>query len=746
MPHTLTTGKPLTRLTGRRPLARAYRAILWVLMLSFLLLALHIWREVKTEVDERLGATTRQFAQMARAEFIHQEAMLRLLGSRLLDAGALDAPEKGRRLIEEMQRINPALAGYGLARPDGQLVLVSGVPAGRALPNLLDQEASHDGFLQALRASRMVVGRTYFFGLLRRWLIPVRLALRDGDRVRAVMAAGIDIDAPEALWNVMDVPPDMHVSLVRDDGYVQLRRPVAPEAYAGVYDHPVKWARTQAHDPFEAGALTRSEYVQGFGLSVVSAYPGGYRLRLFGMRILIPLALFLGILLTGYFFYRSACRSQKRYEAGLIHQATHDALTGLPNRHLIHDRLEREIAHAARQDGRFGVVYLDLDNFKQINDGFGHDAGDRLLQAVARRLQAVLREVDSLGRMGGDEFVVLMSELGEARDAEVLAQRLHAVFEQPFDLAGRAYFVTASIGIAVYPDDARDVGGLMSRADAALYRAKDRGRDCICFFEAAFDQEIERRTRLEQGLRQALRQGELYLLYQPKIDARSGRWVGAEALMRWHSRELGEVSPVEFIPVAEETGLIQALGGFALERALTDLRRIQQLAPDFQMAVNVSVRQFHERDFFEHTLDAVRRSGIDPAHLELEVTESIMARPIAGMERLREAGLQLAIDDFGTGFSSLGTLKRLPVTTLKIDREFVRDIETDPADKALVTAMIAVARELDLQVVAEGVETDGQTDYLRAQGCHLLQGFLFARPLSLDALLEGLAANHPQGG
>lgn len=723
----------------RRPLTWVYRAILVVLSLSFLVLAAHLWREVDRESRSALRATTRQFVQMARAEFAHQEAMLRLLGSRLLDAGALQHPEQGRRLIEEMQRVNPALAGFGLARPDGQLVLVSGVPAGRTLPNLLQREASRQGFREALARRHMVIGRTYFFDLLQRWLIPVRLALREGDnRVVAVMAAGIDIDAPKALWNVVQTPPGICVTLVRDDGYVQLRSDAGSHTYAEIYDRPVAWRPKDGGDPLRGDVLSDQASLPRLGLTVVSSYERNHRLRVFRHRLATPLALFLGIVLISLFFYRSASRSQRTHELELVFHATHDALTGIPNRSLIQDRLEMEIAHAVRQKTRFAVIYLDLDNFKQINDSYGHEAGDRLLQAVAARLKEVLRDVDSLGRMGGDEFVILVSELARSRDAEVLTQRIQGAFREAFDLAGREYFVTASLGIAVYPDDAEEPATLLSHADTALYRAKSEGRDRVCFFEARYNQEIERRTRLEQGLRQALSRGEIHVLYQPKVDAVTGCWVGAEALMRWRSADLGEVSPVEFIPLAEESGLIRDLGNHVLEVALRDLQRIHEQAPGFQMAVNVSVRQFQDPDFMADVMCRIQETDTDTTLLELEVTESIMAQPLPVMELLLDMGLRLAIDDFGTGFSSLGVLKRLPVSTLKIDREFVRDIELDPADRALVTATIAVADALGLNVVAEGVETAGQADFLREQGCAQLQGYHFARPLPLQALLDGL--------
>ncbi|MCG6965605.1 MAG: GGDEF domain-containing phosphodiesterase, partial [Chromatiaceae bacterium] len=300
-------------------------------------------------------------------------------------------------------------------------------------------------------------------------------------------------------------------------------------------------------------------------------------------------------------------------------------------------------------------------------------------------------------------------------------------------------FGTVSIGIALYPDDGSQTATLLQNADTALYRAKDEGRNCVCFFQPQHSMATARRTLVENALRNALERGEMRVEYQPKADGRSLAWESAEALLRWRSDDLGDVSPVEFIPVAEETGLIDVLGWFVLESALRDLQRIRELDPDFGMAVNVSVRQFRDAGFIPRLLEYLEGTGLPPGSLELEVTESIMAEAVPELEILREAGLRLAIDDFGTGFSSLSYLKRLPVTTLKLDREFVRDLETDNADRALITAMIAVARELELDTVAEGVETQGQLDFLRARNCSQLQGYRLGRPMPIGDLLAGLA-------
>ena len=694
------------------------------------------WYEAERHLLRELEHAASLMRQTVRAVLTHQESTLRVLGRRLEDVGALKEPERGRRLVEQMVALNETMAGFGLVRPDGQLLLVSTVPSGRPLPNLLEAAESRATFQEALRSDGMVVGRTYYFPLLERWLIPARIALRDSaGEVTLVMTAGIDIDAADALWNAIRVKPGMTLTLMRDDGHVQLVLPPVAGEREAVYapTAPAPAGVAEGMEPLEV----RSD-LQRYPLTVVARYDRAAVLREYGRRMAVPLMLFLGTVLAGLVVFRFVQRSQQRYEDDLVHQATHDALTELPNRPLLHDRIHQDIAHARRNGRRVAVMYVDLDQFKRVNDSLGHKVGDLLLKASAGRLKACLREGDTVGRLGGDEFLLLFPDLGSLDDAGLLATRVLEAFHQGFRFDGRELFNTVSIGVAVFPDDGATADVLLQNADTALYRAKDQGRNAVAFFEQEYNRVAARRVAVESALRIALERDELTLVYQPKCDATTRSWEGAEALLRWRSPLLGTVSPAEFIPVAEDSGQIDALGRFVLRRALKDLVRIQRVAPRFTMAVNVSVRQFNDPGLVDGVIRLLDEMGIAPDLLELEVTESIMAARVPQLDALRDAGLRLAIDDFGTGFSSLSYLKRLPVTTLKLDREFVRDLEADTADKALVTAMIAVAHQLDLETVAEGVETEGQAEFLRRQGCTRLQGFLLAGPMDLEELMARL--------
>lgn len=424
-------------------------------------------------------------------------------------------------------------------------------------------------------------------------------------------------------------------------------------------------------------------------------------------------------------------------EAEIHHLAYYDSLTGLPNRRLFRDRLAQTLA-AARRSNRWGaVLFVDLDQFKRINDARGHAVGDSLLKQTGARLAGSLRDQDTVARLGGDEFVVLLVNLGAAqadatRWATQVAEKIRSALAAPLRVDALDYQISASIGITVFPKAMESVDDLLREADTAMYRAKDMGRNAVSYFEPAMHTALQARFALEHDLRQALARGEMRLFLQPQVDG-AGGWVGAEALVRWERPGYGLVSPALFIPVAEESGIILALGQWVLEEACRLLRQLDAAGHALRLAVNVSPRQFRQSDFVACVNEALRSTGANPARLVLEVTEGLVIEDIcdtiAKMMELRLLGIHFSIDDFGTGYSSLAYLKRLPLHELKIDRTFVQDAPTDPNDAALVEAILAVAHHLNLVVVAEGVETQIQLDFLKQRGCGVFQGYFFDRPL-----------------
>ena len=429
--------------------------------------------------------------------------------------------------------------------------------------------------------------------------------------------------------------------------------------------------------------------------------------------------------------------------------AYYDPLTGLPNRRLLIDRLERELAHL-RRCGRLGaLLFIDLDNFKQINDARGHAVGDDLLRQVAQRLTNVLRQDDTVARLGGDEFVVQVGNLDPdvevaARQARLVAEKVRSVLEARYEVAGFPYSSTGSIGLTVFPrGDATTVDDLLREADTAMYRAKSGGRNRIEFFEAKMQSEVEERLAMEQDLQLAMAGEQFDVHVQPQVDAQ-GRIVGGELLLRWQHPQRGNVPPNIFIPLAEESALILQLGQMVLQRACEALARLQQAGRNWTLSVNVSPRQFRSPDFVECVSHVLKESGADARGLILEVTEGLLIEnwqdAVSRMSELVALGLRFSIDDFGTGYSSLAYLKKLPLYELKIDRTFVRDTPGDPNDTAIVEAILSVSQHLGLRVVAEGVETEEQAAFLKSHGCQCLQGYLYARPTPLAGWLDDVMA------
>ncbi|MEX6504302.1 PAS domain S-box protein [Pseudomonas zhanjiangensis] len=446
----------------------------------------------------------------------------------------------------------------------------------------------------------------------------------------------------------------------------------------------------------------------------------------------------------------------KEAQAQIQHLAYHDSLTNLPNRALLMDRLTQQIALLKRHDLRGALLFLDLDHFKHINDSLGHPVGDSVLKLVTARLEASVRQEDTVARLGGDEFVVLISGL-EGKRSEVtrqargVAEKLRRLLAEPMLLDGHRLQVTPSIGIALIPDHGDTPADLLKRADIALYRAKDQGRNAIQLFRSTMQEAASERLRLENDMRLALARGEFELYFQPQVDARNGQVIGAEALLRWQHPTLGPQSPALFIHVLEESGLILDVGGWVLAEScqvcaqLLDDKLIR--ADDFSLCVNISPRQFRQNDFVDRVESSLTNSLLPKPMLKLEITEGIVIQniedTIAKMNRLKRLGVSFAMDDFGTGYSSLTYLKRLPVDVLKIDQSFVRDATTDPNDAEIIRAIVAMARSLGLEMIAEGVEQQQQLDFLEQQGCHLYQGYLFSKPLPLMEF-RALLAHTPQ--
>ena len=435
---------------------------------------------------------------------------------------------------------------------------------------------------------------------------------------------------------------------------------------------------------------------------------------------------------------------RKHQEEHILHQAHFDSLTELPNRFLSLDRLSQLVSEAQRKQEMIAVLFLDLDDFKKINDTLGHDTGDKLLMETATRLESAVRSSDTVGRLGGDEFIILLSGISRASDAQPVAEALLNQFTDTFRIDNRELVLTASIGISIFPDDGDNMSELLGNADSAMYHSKEQGRNTYSYFTEEMNQAVSKRLLFEEQMHGALDRGEFKLCYQPQVELASGRIIGVEALLRWDNPALGKVSPLEFIPIAEQTGLIVAIGKFVITEALSKATQWQQkLGEPFTLAVNLSPRQFRDLNLANFIQESLEKAGMPASGLELEITEGVLLSGHAYIDHtlaaLNNLGVSIAMDDFGTGYSSLSYLRNYPFDVLKIDREFIQDIIDDPGDRELVNATIMMAHGLGLKVIAEGVETEKQRHYLSSQGCDLAQGYLFSKPLTHEEMSDLIA-------
>jgi diguanylate cyclase (GGDEF)-like protein/PAS domain S-box-containing protein len=423
----------------------------------------------------------------------------------------------------------------------------------------------------------------------------------------------------------------------------------------------------------------------------------------------------------------------KEKEARILHLANHDSLTGLPNRNLLQDRIEQAILHGQRHGTRVAVLFIDLDNFKTINDSLGHDVGDMLLQRVSLRVAECVREKDTVARQGGDEFIVVITELNNPQDAGVVATNILGALSAPYTIGNRELHSNASIGIAVFPEDGREVDTLLKHSDVAMYHAKSAGRNNFQFYAPEMNERAIERLMIESYLRHAIEYNELHIEYQPIVSVGENQPLAVEALLRWQHPYLGNVSPTTFIPIAEEAGLIGTLGEWVLRQACLQIRSWEnQGFAVGRVVFNLSPRQFRQNNLAQSIIDILQETGVKGSQIGLEITETVIVDnaefAIITLQELREFGIEISLDDFGTGYSSFGMLKRFPIDKLKVDRSFVRDIATDEADASVVAGIIAMAHSLGIRVVAEGVETQDQLEFIRGHHCDEYQGFFYSRP------------------
>jgi diguanylate cyclase (GGDEF)-like protein len=750
------------------------RLFLLLALIGTLLLAwslVDLWQTITERHESRQRSQIATLANATRAVMANQEVLLELLGRELLFHGEFEAGANGDvRLLDDLLDLNPLVAVYVLTDPAGDVLVINSGFEGVPLPNLARLSSTMESFEGALASDRMIVGRPLYVEVLERWVIPLAKAIRRTDgEIAGVLTAGMYLDGANPFFSPETyLGPRNTLQIVRGTDLYPLHwasrldqpagyfRNAIPREY---YDHAVASAEARSGQDIEFIKASRRPHsyrvVNALGPHLgMTVYDPTYdfwvlsqthldQLRLEFLRAgSVYVVVFVLLLVMILVALVSISRGERKRQAELIHKADHDGLTGLPNRRrMVQDF--RKMQHAY-PDG-LAVLFIDMDNFKSFNDGFGHMLGDRLLQLLGQRLADFIDENECIARVGGDEFVLLSPET----NAETLLKRandLIATLTQPSQLDGVLCELGCSIGIARTGDAGESLDEVLRAADVAMYAAKTR-RNTARLYEPSMGRQYLENIAIEQRLQVGIQQRSIRMEYQPQFDAER-RLIGIEALARWNDAELGEIEPEQFIAIAEASGLIDRMGDYILDRSLGEIDRLSdQTDAPLRLSINISVRQFMGPDFTERLLRRIRDLSSNSVRLVIEITESLFMEDLetitTHLEKLRLAEIQVALDDFGTGYSSLGLLRQLPIDELKIDRGFITDLATDEYARKLVQSIIGIGKTHGVRVVAEGVENEEEFELLKAYGCDAFQGYLFARPLALADLAAFLADLQP---
>ncbi|MDX1795812.1 MAG: EAL domain-containing protein [Hydrogenovibrio sp.] len=745
----------------KSPISRLFGVLFLSLCIAF---GIYISLEFEESLDgakNELRYLNNLFNQSTKNTLIKHESTLKLIGRELISNGALDKPEVGRNLIDSMSHIDQGMAGFGLARTNGQLVLISNVPTGSTLPNLLENDHTHNEFLKTVKKDQLVLGKPYHMKVLDSWVVPLRVRVSGkyaGQRRYGVMAAGYRLKDSNAGWSNLSLASGQKISIIRDDGALLYQNPMGKDLKR-LFNKQVSSSllhKVQSYRPMtgffyyrDTGGFYLMHYsrLPQYEITTLASLPMKEVLEYFFTRVLLALVLLSVFVFFGWLAFKRIHQEQQQYEENLVYQATHDALTGLPNRKYLKEFLDHKLKYSdpTHVKDHLAVLFLDLDYFKKINDSFGHSIGDLVLKQVANRLRAKVELKDLIARQGGDEFILIYTGFESVLELEQLAEQIIDVITAPMLVENKILTVGTSLGISLYPRDAATSDDLLRNADTALYKAKEDGRSTYAFYSEDLNKVLRRRLDIEEGLATALEDQQIRVAFQPQAEAKTGKIVGVEALMRWHSGSLGMMSPEEFIPIAEDIGIIRDLDNYVMEQAIKSIAHVNaQIGESLHLSINVSAKQLMDSHFPEKLSQAMTRHDFPPSHLNVELTETALLSDftlaITQLRAVRNLGVGISIDDFGTGFSSLTYLHRLPATEIKVDKSFVMDILADEHDAALTRSIIQMGQGLKLKVVAEGVETAEHLEKLREYGCDLIQGYYLAKPMSEQELMSLLTS------
>ncbi len=734
-----------------QPLRFLFLLFLGTVSLIFVFLLWKTWQDTVHDYADATNALNALYAQTARDSLLAYEAELRVLGESLADMSEQELQTRGRALIERVKARNTGLAGFGLARPDGQLVLVTDFPPGTALPNLNEIPETRDSFQKALKSDHMVLGRTYFFKLFFEWVVPFRFTVRDDQgQPQWVMTSAFLLGSDAVPGTSLSLQEGQSISLVRGDGYLQSANPPEMEQWYWVFSRPmpkdhfdfIKQVAEQGRvEKWMDQIFLAVRYLPEYDLYVLTEQSLHPVYASFQSLVLPQLVAYLGLLALGYGAYRlawathlSSLRQRELHVERMRELALRDALTGLPNRQALRRWLDTRMSHA--QGLRLTIYTCELFYLQRIREGFGYSLGEDLLRTVALQLQVFLPEGIFLARVEENRLSLVVPT-----DMDNLSENdLRQFFQQRFDLGGRAMHCPAAISRVHFPDDGETVEQLSQAAMIALAEAR---KDPYGPPGRFIPERLERgqfRLRIADRLKHALNEGALSLVYQPQVDLASRSIIGVEALLRWQDEELGTVSPADFVPVAEEMGLMHELGQYVIRKALQECSSQRAAMQGIRLAINVCADELHRVSYWQELGRSLSRKNWPAEQFELEMTERLLVQSSQLRKQTwlkpNELGVRLAIDDFGTGYSSLAYLAQIPAQLMKIDRLFIDHLLDSENYRTLVQSMIVLGQSMGMEVLAEGVETSEQLRRLQDMGCDQAQGYYIARPMSMAALVQ----------
>ncbi|MDB1124228.1 putative bifunctional diguanylate cyclase/phosphodiesterase [Vibrio algarum] len=717
------------------------------------------WTSSKAIVLSKQQTHVELFSNSVLSFFESQESLLDILGVHLITQHQLPQHPIHDSVLDNTMNTYPAFLGLGLAAYNGRPLITSSNFDLSKVPNLMKLEQTRESFIEARDSRKIHTGPTYTIKALgsQTFAMPIRKAIfipRDESPAIAVMTAGIKLDNTPIFGGHTDLKPYHQVEIVRSDKFIQfstegesvnytspvddryfasLEQHTNDKHYFSVFDYELK----KTNKTFQIVA----HYDPYLEFWFVSKMDKQYIFNIFITRFFISFFIFALYNTALFMLIRSISKSEQQNRKKLLKQANHDTLTGLPNRFFLLDQLRKTITSSKHISHYHALFFLDIDNFKTINDIHGHEYGDTLLQEAASRIRQCLRVDDILARFGGDEFVVLLPQLDESNtkakgQAEYIVNELLTTLACSYSLHQHQYRSSVSIGVVLFNNDSQSESELIKQADIAMYRAKRSGKNTACFFDPEMQEEVTNQFSLENELRTAITEKQFELFYQPQVN-QSSQCIGTEALIRWIHPEKGLIGPNLFIPLAEKTGLIIPIGDWVLKTACEQLSHWQKRkeTQHLSLSVNVSYNQFRQVDFVTKTRELLKKYDLINGTLKLELTESMlvndMAQTIAQMNELKKLGVAFSLDDFGTGYSSLKYLQKLPLSQLKIDQSFVKDMESDPSDRSIVRTIISMSEALGLQAIAEGVETVAQRTILEKEGCLVYQGYLYSKPVPI---------------